>query len=208
MNPLKQQIVEGSEVFEVHITGDESIIAACEKLGCRTITIDLLKPDKSVLRTEYMTSLIVHMAPGSVAAMRGYEGCRSFVSKICGELEKLDVKIFRVKIESPYYKHYEDQSLYMESHYVTEDNKHPISRSRHKTTCLATERTYDKLDYQAFRQRHKGREVELCLMDTFVTEDKDWFDLYAAERKLCHCVGYTVAPDCPACDGTGFITDD
>ncbi len=192
MNPLKQQLVEGSKVFEIHITGDESIIKACEKLGLRTIVIDLLKPDKSVLRTEYMTSLIIHMAPG-----KGYEGCRAFVSKICGELEKLDVKILRVKIESPYYKEYEDQSLYMESHYVTEDAKHPISRSRHKDTFLATERTYDKSEYQMFRQRHKGREVELCLMDTFVTEDKDWFDLYHERKKtvpLCRLHSGTRLP--------------
>ena len=46
------------EIFEIHITGDESIIQASARLGVRSIVIDLLHPDQTHYRTEYMTSNI------------------------------------------------------------------------------------------------------------------------------------------------------
>ena len=45
---------------------------------------------------------------------------------------------------------------------------------------MATSRTYDKYEYDNFMEvfGSNDEEVELCLFDTFVDEDKDWFELY------------------------------
>ena len=42
----------------------------------------------------------------------------------------------------------------------------------------ATARTYEKTHYEAFKKEWENEDVEMCLVDTFVNEDKDWFDLY------------------------------
>lgn len=157
------------EHFEIHITGDPAIIDAAEELSIKTIVIDLLGPDQKRLRTEYMTSFI--------EKRDSYESCRNFVEEIVQKL-KQKVDIIRVKIESPYYPHYEKQSLYIESHFDALDNKLPMSQNVRKTNILATDREYDKLKYEEFRNKYQGVDVELCLYDSFVKEDKDWFDAY------------------------------
>src|SRR5689334_14136900 len=100
------------ETFEIHITGDKSILQAAKPL--KTIEVQLLRPDKSILRTEYMTSHMQHMASG-------YKGCKQYVDDIVGYLKEIGVNIVRVKIESPYYEHYVAQSLYIESHFESLD---------------------------------------------------------------------------------------
>lgn len=57
----------------------------------RTIAVDLLRPDLSVLRTEHMTS--------HVAQFDSYEECLSFVLKIGMAFEKAGSPIIRMKIE-------------------------------------------------------------------------------------------------------------
>lgn len=158
------------EVFEVHITGDEAIHAVAAKEGLKTIAIDLLKPDGSVLRTEHMTS--------HVYRFENYDRCSLCVQNVVNKFEIAGVRVIRVKIESPYYEHYRAQSLYMESHFQAEDFKYPTSKNQRKTTLLATDRTEDKTKYEAFKNQHKGNELELCLYDSFQAEDKDWFDHY------------------------------
>ena len=44
--------------FEIHITGESSIIGVLSILGVKTIVVDLLKPDGELLRTEYMSSYV------------------------------------------------------------------------------------------------------------------------------------------------------
>ena len=44
------------ETFEIHITGTSDINEQLDKLAIKNIVIDLLTPNKEVLRTEYMSS--------------------------------------------------------------------------------------------------------------------------------------------------------
>lgn len=162
------------EVFEVHITGDESIHEVAKRDDYKTIAIDLLRPDKTVIRTEHMTSLIFKY-PYQTGA---YPQCKHLVDQITRKFKEAGVKIIRVKIECPFYDHYVDDSLYMESHFITEEVDLPVSRNQRKTTLLATDRTYTQRDYWQFKEKYEGKEVELCLHDTFPDEDKDWFDCY------------------------------
>lgn len=161
------------EVFEVHITGDESIIENAVKAGnLKTIVIDLLKPDGSVLRTEYMTAIITKCDRYQIAYDRTME--------LVQELQRLGTKIIRVKIECPFYQHYMGQSLYMESHFRTTSlTDYPVSRNQKKDYLLATDRTYNKLEYGEFARLHADDELELCLTDSFIAEDLDWLSLWA-----------------------------
>jgi len=154
------------EIFEIHITGTESIIDLAKKIPIKTIVIDLLKPDKSHHRTEYMTSQ-VHKA-------ENYQACKDYVDSIVPQLGELH----RVKIECPYYEHYVKQSVYIESHFSAVGSDYPISKNKNKSTFLGTDREYKIKNYGFFRRRYKGVVVELCLYDSNVKEDQDWFDLY------------------------------
>lgn len=158
------------EVFEVHITGDEKIHEAAKELGLKTIAIDLLRPDNTVLRTEHMTS--------HVYRCRDYMDCLRQVTLASHQLGDAGVKVRRVKIESPYYDHYRHQSLYMESHFEVTSFFCPTSKNQKKDTLLGTDRVSDKGLYDEFREHYKDKEVELCLYDSDPAEDKDWFDCY------------------------------
>ena len=164
------------EVFEIHITGDERIIKAAKALDLKTIVIDLLRPDKSYYRTEYMTSQAYHC--------ENFNKCQEYVNDL---VNKLNVDILRVKIECPYYRHYVDQSLYFEVHYKAKGDFFPMSQNKGKNYFLCTAREYDKTKYDSLWQKHGGIFLlappenfimELCLYDTNINEDKDWFDLY------------------------------
>lgn len=155
------------ETFEIHITGSYGINAELDRLGIKNIVIDLLKPNKRVLRTEYMSSFI--------SKHTNLAECRKYVDSI---LPNLSSDIIRVKIESPYYEHYKEQSLYMESHFKPFNDEYPISRNARSGKELATDRTYYEKDYPAFIDKWKHEDVEMCLVDTFVEEDEDWFNLY------------------------------
>ena len=170
------------EVFEIHITGDESIHSVAGKYNHKTIAIDLLRPNLTCLRVEHMTSLIFKYQNENA-----YEECKKTVDEIVGLYKKDGVQISRVKIECPYidHCHYKDQSMYIESHFKTEDNHYPVSRNQKKTTLLATDREYDLDKYQEFVELHHGRELELCLHDTNPTEDiEDWMWLFDSIQNI------------------------
>ena len=158
------------EIFEIHITGDKSILSAATELGLKTITIDLLTPRKEKMRQEFMTS--------QIEKKENYQQCREYVKQLVESLKAKNVQIIRVKIESPDYAHYRAQSLYMESHFEALDSAFPMSQNVRKSTILATDREYSQAKYDDFHERYADKELELCLYDSFVEEDKDWFDLY------------------------------
>jgi antitoxin component YwqK of YwqJK toxin-antitoxin module len=106
-----------------------------------------------------------------------YLACKEKVDEIVKTLEKT-CKLIRVKIECPFYKHYQKNSLYMESHFVTASRYFPVSRNQNKKVCLSTERTYNKDEYESFAKRYQKEQIELCLYDTNVKEDSDWFGWY------------------------------
>ena len=162
------------EFFEIHITGDESIHRLAKKYGHKTIAIDLLRPDLSVLRTEHMTSIVLKY-PFDTGE---YDRCKTLVDHIVCCYEADGLKISRVKIESPFYDYYVDQSIYMESHFESESTYYPVSRNQKKTVLLATDREYDHSGYWDFKEKHDGKELELCLYDTNPREDIDWLGLF------------------------------
>jgi hypothetical protein len=157
------------ETFEIHITGDKSILTVAKPI--KTIEVNLLKPDRSILRTEYMTSHVQHMASG-------FAGCKEYVNDIVKCLEFQGVNIVRVKIESPFYKHYVEQSLYIESHFEDDHFKLPTSQNPRHTMPVVTAREYEQRWFEPFMEHYLPSVIELCLFDTNVDEDKDWFDLY------------------------------
>jgi hypothetical protein len=165
------------KIFEVHITADEKIIKAAKILNLKTIVIDLVKPDKSYFRTEYMTS--------QVCRYDNYSECKDYVDDAVTKLIEMGVDVKRVKIECPYYPEYKDKSLYFEIHYETDGNLYPLSKNQNKNSYLCTAREYDKTKYDDLIKKHYNKNkpstewvMELCLYDTDIMEDVDWFNLY------------------------------
>ena len=152
------------ETFEIHITGTEEIIKRANELQIKSIIIDLLKPDRSVLRSEFMTS--------HVKKFNDYAECYNYTMDLASRLGN----VIRVKIESPYYNKYLNQCLYLESHFISDKMVHPTSKNRIKDKLLATARTYAKDTFGEFINNYD--EIEMCLFDDFVSEDSDWFVLY------------------------------
>lgn len=155
------------ETFEIHITGSSDINSQLDRLGIKNIIIDLLKPNYNVLRTEFMSSF--------VSQHKNLADCQRMVNSI---IANLSCEIIRVKIESPYYEHYKEQSLYLEAHFKPFNKTYPISRNIKSFKELATDRTYAKKEYDTFRKKWKNEDIEMCLVDNFIEEDKDWFNLY------------------------------
>ena len=162
------------ETFEIHITGDESIITVAKDLKIKTIVVDLLTPKRESLRHEYMTSLVYKA--------ESYPICKTYVDDLVDQLESHGVQIKRVKIESPIYDHYIKDSLYIESHFPATDWQYPVSRNIKKQFKLATDREYDVNQYHSFMNLHEGKEFELCLYDTNTHEDMDWITSYKKEQ--------------------------
>jgi hypothetical protein len=167
------------EVFEVHITGDSRIHEAAKKYNIKSIEVELLRPDYSVLRTEHMTS--------HVFKFPNYEECIQHVLNLRDELKRW-CAVWRVKVECPaFYEHYRDRSIYLESHFETKDNMYPISRNVKKTTLMGTDRTYAHEDYDNFLRIWKGQTLELALYDSFVEEDFDWLDMWGVTKEAVYC---------------------
>lgn len=175
--------------FEIHITASELIHDICKKIQIKTIIVDLLKPDLSVLSTEHMTSHVV--------SSTSYKDCKEWVDSIVDCFKKQNVDVFRVKIECPFYSEYVDQAIYIEAHNKVNiknlvDINFPLSKTQHKPeNILSTDRLYhtrslnaysplSKMDkFIEFRDTHRNfQEIELCLFDSFVGQDYEWFSLY------------------------------
>lgn len=159
------------EIFEIHITGSENIHDVARRAVHKTIEVELLRPDRTVMAVEHMTS-IIYKTPAFLS-------CKQWVENLVQVLIEQGITISRTKIESPYYEHYVEQSLYMESHFLAENNEYPLSRNRKKTTYLATDRTYDKSLYNDFKEKYKDKELELCLFDSNMYGDIEWLNMYS-----------------------------
>lgn len=188
------------KTFEIHITGEEGINAEFDKLGFKNIVIDLLKPDLTKLRTEYMSSFVKEFETYGQCLnfIYGYKTKGSITQQDIGKpivetqylglLDVLKSKVIRVKVEVPYLleyrKEYRDKALYIESHYIPDNNKKPLSRNVGSGKIIATDRAYWGDDWNKFYidNRIGQREIEMCLHDSFVEEDKDWFDCYKVKE--------------------------
>lgn len=157
-----------NKLFEIHITGKKEIIEELNAMGIKNIVVELLTPSLDIYKIEYMSSFILKK--------KCFEECEISVNDI---LNKLKSNVIRVKIETPYYEEYKDISLYMESHFTPFNSSYPISRNQRTHKLMGTARTYDKKQYLNFMDKWKNTEVELCLKDSFINEDSDWFNLYS-----------------------------
>lgn len=159
------------KIFEVHITGNSNkILQVAKELDVKAICINLLRPDKTFLRNEWMTSQVIKA--------NNFDECKKLVFDLREKLIAHGVEIVREKIESAYYPEYVEQSLYIETYFQTSDFNLPVSQNASKTTFLATDRTYLKKEYEDFLVKYKGREIELALLDINPYEDEDWLSLY------------------------------
>ena len=161
--------------YEIHITGENTIISELNNLGVKNIIVQLLKPDGELLRTEYMSSHVIKRAT--------YAEVLEFIDDLTSKLES---KIIRVKIECPPYKDLFEHSLYIESHFKPKrlwGNIYPVSRNSKSGKLMATDREYDISGYDLFLEKWADEDCELCLFDTFKEEDLDWFELY--DVNLC-----------------------
>ena len=159
------------KTFEIHITGDESINDVLTAMNIKNIIVELLHPDGTSLRTEYMSSFVEkHL---------NYNDCYDRILALATKLKsEHNIDIIRVKIECPYYEEYVPKSKYIESHFIPKDSKYPISRNKRSGKLMGTDREYDSSKYQEFIEKWQGEDVELCVFDTFVEEDFDWMNLY------------------------------
>ena len=170
-------------IFEIHITGDKSIHEICKQINIKTINVCLLAPNQSAIRCEDMTSFVFN---GTEA------DCYRKVLEVAGVLQNCGVPIYRMKIESPIVPELIHKSLYVETHFKTENIEEPdhdfrfspkftlpTSRNTSKDYYLATDREYRQDKYDEFINKYKGKELELCILDTNIEEDSDWFDCYS-----------------------------
>lgn len=156
--------------FEIHITGSFNINDVLDSMGIKNIIVDLLTPEGDVLRSEHMSSF--------VEKHENYDDCLIRVKNLVNHLKENGVRIYRVKIESPYYDDYVPMSKYIESHFIMKDNKYAMSVNRKSGKIIGTDRTYDKNEYNIFKDFWKDADVELCLYDDNVQQDIDWLDMY------------------------------
>jgi len=169
-------------LFEIHMTAaDDSIHEAADDLKIKTIAVNLLRPDLSILRTEHMTS---HAQDFS-----DFDECKKFVNDLAFKFRNRGIEMVRTKIETPFSSSVACNSVYIESHWkqIISGNYFghrcsPLSQNQNKLGSdkyLATDRLYDRKYFDLFNDAYKNNAtVELCLYDSFVEEDADWFNLY------------------------------
>lgn len=182
-------------IFEVHITGGESILKGCASLGIKAISVDLLRPDRSVIRAEHMTSHVIKIDTSAIgapawASLEEAELAINFADSLAARLATYSA-VVRTKVECPVSENLLHIAKYVECHFSESlelyglcfaDYPIPLARNQRKQYAVATAREYDRTKFSQFindcKQLPKA-EVELCVYDTFVEEDADWFKEYA-----------------------------
>lgn len=160
------------EIFEIHITGEEKIIEVLKSMNIKTLHAELKNPLNETIGVEYMSSF--------TQEFNNYELCKKWVDNLVNELIFKDVKLYRVKIECPYfYNHYKEMAVYLECHFpTTEFNKqYPFVLNVNSKKYVSTDRVYLKSEFEPFIQKwgqvHHS-EIEYCLFDDNVRHDDLW----------------------------------
>lgn len=162
-------------LFEIHITGSENIHEACVPRTLKTIKIELLRKNYSVIRVDHMTSIHINQPSFGDAV--------EYVCELEEYLVSNNVDIFRTKIECPLLPEYSElieDSIYVESHFLTNNSLCPVSKNVGSTKFLSTKREYDRRKYLEFYFNHldTNADVELCIYDSNVDWDMDWLNLW------------------------------
>lgn len=174
-------------LFEIHITGESGIHFACKNIGIKTIIIDLLQPANVRFGSDMFYHNRVnreHMTSFTFSGEK--EDVFKETLRVVGEISKYDnARISRIKIESMFFSTLINESLYMETHFNSDEFKLPTSLNVTKGDMtkkyLATDRTYNKSRYFEFMDKYSNNDIELCIFDSFVDGDKAWFDFYSKE---------------------------
>ena len=147
-------------LFEIHITGSDNIHDACKARSLKTIKIELLRKNYSVIRIDHMTSIHINV-PNIVDAM-------FYVNELEEYLKSNNVDIFRSKVECPLLPEYSEfikNSLYVECHFLSDNSLCPVSKNVGGSKFLGTLREYDKRNYLEFyfNKLDTNADVELCV---------------------------------------------
>jgi hypothetical protein len=159
------------KTYEIHITGEEKINEYLTKEGIKNIEVELLTPSGEVIRTEYMSSFVENF--------NFLEDCYERVLNLTNAIKKEGIDIIRIKIETPFYQEYVSKALYIESHFKPFDKQYPISRNKRSGKLMGTDRVYDKSKFADFMLKWANNDVELCICDSYLEEDFDWFKQYS-----------------------------
>ena len=158
--------------FEIHITGKTDDI---HKLSfVNTISIELLRPDLSVMRVEHMTNHEVKMSyPDAFVYCYGLQAI----------LRDAGCKLIRTKIETAPFSEMFDRALYAECHFKASSDelkKYPLSRNLKTGKLLGTAKEYKRESFEEFIKKWEGvtEEIELCIFDSNKESDNDWMELY------------------------------
>lgn len=164
------------KTFEIHITvdlDDASLFKnICHLADIKCIEIESLNIYGQNIDTQHMTSIIKKFIDKKEAI--------EFAKSLSYKFGKCNISVHRTKVESPIYNEYLNDALYVETHFESDQFVFPTSRNVNKNTLLATHREYDKSMYNYFIDIHrkKDHELELCLYDTNINLDTEWFNCY------------------------------
>ena len=161
-------------IFEIHITGDESIHEKAKSLGVKTIEILNLTPDGGVFSIHHMTS--------ERRKFETFEECKKWTLQVKEELGGI-----RAKIECPPLPDYMDDAEYIECHFKNDQFVFPTSvNAKRPEDYLATKRENRKYNFTVFARFFNNEcfEVELCLYDDNQELDRDWMELWNAQNAI------------------------
>lgn len=154
--------------FEIHITGSKNILK--HLAADNQLTVEMLDRSGEVFDTDYMSAI----------DFRGsYIDMLTFVANLINYLTFRDVDIYRVKVETQPSPELFQTALYIERHFEMEkadDYVYPVSLLANKNKYVGTSRTYNRSEFAEFANRYD--KTELCIIDSNVNHDKDWFDIW------------------------------
>lgn len=163
-----KQLIE-KEKFEIHLTGDVDIIRYLKEIGKDYLQIDMLDKELNVIGTDYMSAIKKEFSD--------YDEARQYASMMYHVMVNHgNLKLFRLKIESPPIEKYMNKAVYIERHWEVKknNNEYPLSFIVNKDKYVATERCYDKKFFNEFSEKYD--KTEICLLDTNVNHDLYWFN--------------------------------
>lgn len=158
------------ELFEIHITGSLNILNELDRLGFKRIVIHNLDRKGNKVSEHFMSSI--------KQKFQNIDDCIKWTNGLCDMLEVYGVEIYRKKIETPFYHHYLGRCLYVETHWEDDTFEYPTSLNAESKKIMATVREYCPSNFEVFRFDHLHKETEMCLYDTYTSEDSEWFRLY------------------------------
>jgi hypothetical protein len=158
-------------IYEFHITANEHSIKALSEFGIPIIGIAMLDKDGFEIQRDWMTTI--------TKSFHSQENAISYLGSILQKIQ--GTPIFRVKIETPYEEGLDlNRFKYIETHNKIVQRPiyyMPTSKNIITEELIETHRCYNVEKFERFAQSYGGK-VELCVMDTNIQHDYEWFKLY------------------------------